>query len=228
MFDKLKSLFIVDDEQFKKKVAAEKGFSQDPPSTTDKKPAAVNTPTPSPVSPAKATDGQIRDKFINILFGAMEKNNLDGFDYLEFKQTLRNLAKMSMDEPTRFQSAFASAQTMGATPEKLINAAQHYLNVLGQEEHKFQQALNNQRSKQIGDKENNIKQLAQQIQQKQKQIEQLQKEIESDKAAMSKMENEVSGATVKVEQTKNDFVASYQALVNQIKTDIENMKKYLK
>jgi len=158
----------------------------------------------------------------------MEANNIDGFDYLEFKQSLKSLEKMPMDEQTRFKSAYAMAQTMGATPDHLVKTANHYIRVLLQEEEKFGQALANQKTKQIGDKENQIKQLDNVIKEKKKTIEQLKKDIEEHTKGMEAMKNEISDAAVKVESTKNDFHASFASLVGQIKKDIESMKSYLK
>ena len=74
---------------------------------------------------------------MDVLAEALQNNNIDGVDYFEFRQSLLSLSKISMDEKTRYQSAFAMAQAMGATPKQLIETAEHYLNVLKNEEHKF-------------------------------------------------------------------------------------------
>jgi len=226
MFDKFKSLFIVEDENSKAKgkSSAKKNTKTAAPKEDEIVPSNQPKQTSTPVN----TSGQANEKFMNILFGAMDKANLPGFDYLEYKQSLKNLAKMPMDEQTRFQSAFAMAKTMGATPQKLLEAAQHYINILKQEEKKFQQALINQRGRQVGDKEKAIQQKSALIEQKQKQIAQLKKEIEEDKVKVDKMKSEISGATAKVEKTKNDFIASYNAIIAQIVTDMDKMKQYLK
>ena len=55
---------------------------------------------------------------------------MEGFDYLEYKQSLQSLEKMNMDNQTRYQSAFAMAQTMGAKAKNLIDSAQYYLKVM--------------------------------------------------------------------------------------------------
>lgn len=226
MFDKFKSLFVVEDENSKGKgkSTTSKDTKSAAPQQDEIVPSTQPTSSPNPAS----TKGQASDKFMNILFGAMDKANLPGFDYLEYKQSLKNLSKMPMDEQTRYQSAFAMAKTMGATPQKLLDAAQHYINILKEEEKKFQQALVNQRGRQVGDKEKAIQQTSSLVEQKQKQIEQLKKEIEADKAKVDKMKSEISGATAKVEKTKNDFVASYNAIIAQIVTDMDKMKQYLK
>ena len=233
MFKKLKGLFISEDENELQK-ALQKKAAQETASQEDTS-ASAQTETPSNPTPPTAasyetpanTSGAVNDKFINILFGAMEKANTPGFDYIEYKQSLRNLAKMPMDEATRFKSAYATAQTMGATPQKLIDAAQHYVNVLSAEEKKFKAALLNQRSRQIGDKEQTIKNMSGQIKMKEQKIAEFTKEIEADKKKMESMNSEISGASVKMEKTQNDFVASYNALVGQIKTDAEKIKQYL-
>lgn len=226
--DKMKSLFIVEDETSGKKKKAtptsKKKTEKAAPS-----PKATSTPSASAeVSMPTDGKGKATAKFIEIMFGAMEKHNLDGFDYIEYKESLKSLEKMPMDEQTRFQSAFAMAKTMGATPKKLIDAAAHYLKVLEHEEKKFEQALENQRSRQIGGREKQIKDMEVGIQQKAQHIKKLTKEIEDAQQQLGAIKKEISGAVSKVETTKNNFIASYNVVVAQIRADVEKMKKYLK
>ena len=117
MLKKLKSLFVVEDESAAKLTKEKEEVETVPESTTPVAPQVDefvdSSATPSP--------GKVDTKFLNILLGAMDKNNLDGFDYLEYRQSLLNLSKMAMDEATKYKSAFAAAQTMGATPQKLVD-----------------------------------------------------------------------------------------------------------
>ena len=195
--------------------------------------SAARPPAPGPQgaavpqSPAGAP-GKPADKFRQVLFAAMEKANLEGFDYLEYKQSLQSLQKMNMDEATRFQSAYAMAQTMGATPAGLVGAAEHYVKVLRREEQKFEQALLTQRDTRIKGKRAEAQQLEGIIQQKENQIKQLQADIAKHRQQRTKLEQEVSSAAAKVETTKNNFIATYNQVVSQIQNDIEKMKQYLK
>lgn len=221
MFKNLKSLFIVEEEGAPKKKAS------------NKKAAPPTSKTPEKIEKVEATPtevgaGKVTQKFMDVLFKAMEKNNLEGFDYLEFKQSMASLKKMSMDEPTRYQSAFAMAQTMGATPDHLVKTAQHYINILRKEEEKFEAALAKQNQVQIGDKQNQIKQLDDTIKAKAAQIQKLTKEIEAHQKQSKSLKGQINKASVKVQTTKNNFIASYKSLVGQIAADVENMKKYLK
>lgn len=236
MLDRIKRLFIVEDDDPLKKALEKKAEmeaentntvpeSETVPSVQKRqKPTTSNTPPP--VAP-RAAGGKVTEKFMNILLSAMDKNNVEGFDYLEFKQSLQNLQGMDMDEATKYQSAFAMAKTMGATPTNLLQTANHYLNVLKEEEAKFGQALNNQRDKQIGDRQNRIDQLQKVIAEKQRKIEQLTKEIDVHRQESDKITQEIQSSTVKVENTKNNFVVTYKLLVSQIQDDINKMKQYL-
>ena len=222
MFKNLKSLFIEEVGDDSKKGQTESPKSAEVQDKEEVVASSVGN------TPAKASEGKITTKFMEILFKAMEDNNLDGFDYLEFKQSLKSLEKMPMDEQTRIKSAFAMAQTMNATPDRLIQSANHYLNVLQQEEKKFGEALNNQRAIQIGDKEKQLVEFDQAIKSKTEQIKKLTAEIEKHQKAMDRIKQEVANASIKVESTKNDFIASYNLVVSQIAKDIENMKRFLK
>ncbi len=222
--DRLKSWFVIEEE------SSAKGTSKNKPKAKKESTTSAKSAPKKATNPTTATSepGKVTTKFMEILLAAMDKKNLDGFDYLEFKQSLKSLEKMPMDEATRYQSAFAMAKTMGATPEQLVKTASHYINVLKSEEQKFGQALVAQRSKQVGGRESQIKQLETGIQQKAEHIKKLTAEIEKDQKTLEKIKSEISGAVVKVETTKNNFIASFNSLVAQIQKDIDNMQKYLK
>lgn len=225
MLKKLKSLFIVEDENAPvgKQTPNPKQQKQQKSAKTSPK---GNTAGPAPVQMPKP-GGKADPKFVEVLLKAIEANNLDGFDYLEFKQSLQNLSNVQMDEKTKYQSAFAMAKTMGATPSKLVNSAQHYINVLRKEEAKFIDALKNQRQKQVLDKENGIKQKEQLILEKQKRIEQLQKEIEADKKSLETDRAAINQSMAKVEATKQGFVNAYNSVLGQIQGDIEKLNSYI-
>jgi len=222
--DRLKSWFIIEEgtpsSNKKKKTTTTSKKSTS--SSTNKKATTSTTPSTT------AGSGEVTSKFMSILLAAMDKNNLDGFDYLEFKEALKNLEKMPMDEKTRYQSAFAMAKTMDVTPEHLIKTAGHYVAILNKEEKKFGQALTAQRSKQIGGREKQITDLETGIQQKAEHIKRLTQEIEADQKKLETIKGEISGAVLKVETTKNNFIASYNSLVAHIQKDIDNMQQYLK
>ncbi len=234
MFKKLKSLFVIEDENAAKSAPAEKAAA--PKSSTSKNTAAPSSPKPSPSNPVGSTPrsapatppkGKPDEKFINRLLGALEEHNIEGFDYLEYKQSLQNLGNVDMDESTKFKSALAMAKTMGATSTKLISSANHYLKVLGKEESKFLEAFKNQQTKQVSTRNAEIKKLEEGIAQRKAQIEKLKKEIASGEKALDQRKNNINQAQAKVQATKDSFYHAYHIVSQQIAADLEKMKKYL-
>ena len=219
---KLKGIFVVDTATTTEGQPAE---ASTPAKPEIKATTVATTPTSAPVV------GKASDKFYDILLGAMETNNQEGFDYLEYKKSLQTLANMSgtkLDEATRYYSAFAAAQAMGVTSQKLTDSAQFYLKVLQSEDSKFQESVNAQRQKQIGSKEKAITDMEATITAKGEQIAKLTEEIKIHQTEMEKMKADISDAVVKIETTLSDFHATYDELVGQIGKDVENMNKYLK
>lgn len=220
MFKKLKSLFVIEEG-----VTPEEETSK--PSKNEPQPKKDSPAFVRPAPIASDGKGQVQDKFLEVLFGALESNNQEGFDYLEFKDFLRSLANVPMDDSTRYKSAFATAQTMGATKEKILTSAQGYVQLLAKEESKFLEALNGQRDKNLTGKQNDIKKLEQTIQDKQAQIEKLKLDLEEHRKQIGTLESEINVASDKLGQTASDFEATYKTLVSQIQTDVKNIESHL-
>jgi chromosome segregation ATPase len=222
MFKKLKSLFVIEegDKAPESKTASDE---KNPPSSRDNK-MVHHTPS---VNPVPNVDGKVQDKFLEVLFEALQKNNQEGFDYLEFKDFLRSLANVQMDDSTRFKSAFATAQTMGATKENILKSARQYISILSDEQVKFQEALTGQKEKNLTGKQEEIKKLEKTIQQNQADIEKLTAEIGEHRKQIETLEADINSASDKLAQTESDFGATYQALLSQIQDDVKNIESHL-
>ncbi len=132
-----------------------------------------------------------------------------------------------MDEPTKYKSALAVAQTMGANKEVLLNSANHYLKVLETEENKFIEAFKNQINQQVTLRSDEIKAQEQAIEQMKSQIVKLQADIEDRRKRLESSKSKVDSAKEKVELTKNDFYQAYYVVSEQIKEDLVKIQKYL-
>ncbi len=219
LLKKFKSVFLVEEEATSATSATKESTAA---------PAMEQTAAAPTTKQHASAGGAVSNKFVEILAGALEKNNQEGFDYFEFRQSLINLAKMSMDEATRYQSAFAMAQTMGVTPGKLVESANFYLNVLSNEQTKFNEAHVQQRAKLIGNREEEAKNLDALVQQKNEQIKQLNREIEAHQKQSEQIRKEVSDATIKIENTKADFEATFASVLSQLQADVAKIQQYLK
>jgi uncharacterized protein (DUF3084 family) len=224
---KFKSVFVVTDE------GGEANTGNQHPAEMTSRPTKASPAAPSAPAPAQAvapsvSSGSVNNKFVEALAAALEKNNQVGFDYFEFRQALKNLAKMPMDEQTRYQSANAMAQTMGVTPAKLVESAQFYLGVLNGEQAHFAEAHAQQKAKLVGNREAEAKNLEIAVQQKAEQIKQLTLEIEQFRQKSEQIRKEINESTVKIETTKADFETTFASVVAQIQDDVAKIQQYLK
>ncbi len=224
MLKKLKSIFIIEEE------GADKTANTKAPKTsapTKKATAPQPKTAPKEDNYVPPTSGKPDEKFVNLLLGAIDKNNLDGFDYLEYKQAMMGLGNVEMDEKTKYVSALAMAKTMGATKDGLVSSARHYMKVLEAEERKFLDAFKNQQNAQVNAKNQQKVDLEKSIALKTKKIEELTKEIEKEKQALESHKSSLEAAVQKVKSTKDSFYIAYQIVQNQIKDDLVKIGKYL-
>ena len=122
-------------------------------------------------------DHGLDQKSVDFLTNALEKNNLPGFDYIEFKQSLAALAQMNIDETTAFKSAFATASTMGLTKDKLLQTAKHYLKIVEKEKAQFELAMQKQIQQRVDSKLSEVDKLKEQILKHREKIQQLEAQI---------------------------------------------------
>ena len=167
------------------------------------------------------------DKSVDFLTKALEKNNLPGFDYIEFKQSLAALSGMNMDETTAMKSAFATASTVGLTKEKLLKTANHYKQVLNNEKTAFDNALQNQVTQRIAGKQGEVEKLKKQIAEYKAKIEQLEAHIKKSQATIDNADSHIEEAKSKINSTKTGFEHTYQSILNQIDKDIESINNLL-
>ncbi len=218
---KLKSLFIEQDE-------AEVEEGKKPEKQVDKSVPVSNAPSPKPTLGTVNVEGKADTKIVETLLTAVEKNNLDGFDYLEYKKSLQSMKKMSMSEELMYQSAFATASTMGVTLDRLVETAQYYVKIMDKEMHNFGEAVSKQNNEMVVKRKEQSLLVEEQLAQKKKQIELLEKEIVTLNEKQQKLKHDIELSSNKIAQTKANFEKSFLNLRQQFESDIVKMKKYLK
>jgi archaellum component FlaC len=222
MFKKIKSLFIVEDPS-----AAAGQPESGQPSNTETAPQVGGSPENSLSSTVTLNSGQHDPKFVELLLKAIETNNIEGFDYLEYKNSLKSIENVIPDENMRFKSAFEMAKTMGLTKAKLLESANHYIGILKNEENKFKDALENQKGKQIQGRTDQLKSVEKSIEDKKKMMEQLNQEIESASGQLDTIRKEINEAILKIETTNDQFHASYQIVFGQIQEDVQKITSFV-
>ena len=167
------------------------------------------------------------EKSMIFLVKALEKHNLPGFDYIEFKQSLGALQAMDMDETVAFKSAFVTASTMGLTREKLLKTAAHYKSILDQEKQQFDTALQKQIEQRVHGKLTEVEKLRKKIEEYRIKIKELEEKIARSQNTIDSADENIRRAKERILSTKESFEMTYQSIQNQIDKDIENIKMYL-
>lgn len=218
MFKKIKSLFVVEEDRIKKTSGS-----------SDHKAAGHKVGKRTKITDRHSdSDKASVDQFLQILATAMEKNNLEGYDYLEYREAVRSLDKLEEDENKKYVTAFALAKTMGAQKASLKESASFYIKILAEEEEKFNAALQKQVDEKLNAGNLTIKKLEEEANSKKERIIKLEKEIKSKKEKISKLRSEVEESANKVATVKNSFHLAYSTIVDQIKKDLQKIDDYIK
>jgi hypothetical protein len=219
MFDKIKSLFVITEEDPnapKKEAISSTATGGNP---------VANNPNTKPSQESNPADAvaDLTDRLLK----AIEASNQQGFDYLEFKNSLKSIEKVIPDEATRFKSAFEMGKTMGLTKDTLISSADAYLAVLAEENNKFKVAVENQKAIKIQERGDQFQTLEKAIQDKKSQIQKLQAEIEETTKQLDLVKKEIEESSDKIELRNKQFNASYKLVYDQIANDVSKIKQHI-
>lgn len=173
------------------------------------------------------TSSELDKKFVDALLRAIKNGAIKDFDYLKFMYSVKSMQDLNMDQDTSFKSAFATAQTMGLTKDKLLKTAQHYQNILSKEREHFAEALKKQKAEKISAKAAEVEKLKEVIIQHQQKIEQLKKEMAAYQKKIDGADAVIEKEKAKIETIKNNFVNSYDHFEKVINEDIETIQNLL-
>lgn len=176
----------------------------------------------SPTITAPTIGGQIIGKFDTSLYemlsNAIEENNLNGNDFLEFMQSLNKMTGLAVDEKTKFGMVFATLSTSSGGMDKnhLIESIDHYLNVIAKEKTTFQSEMGKATTEMVGKKESEVERLSALAQQKSELIQELSQEIKEIGDNVATLKSDAAQAKMGIAQKEADFAITVQQLEGQI------------
>ncbi len=241
MFKNLKSLFIVTEEE----VAA-------PGTTPATRPAAAASaqnprpqpapsvmPPPVPAAPVRSSAtplssavdlgaGTVNQSIVEKLLDAIDSQDMEGFDYVEYKRSLKAMDALPMDEATKFRSAFATASTVGASLDKLLASVQYYLDILERQRSNFEAVVQRELDAKVAGREAELASIEREIATKSAEIQRLQADIDTQRSKSSELSAAVEESKVKILTTKTEFAASLDYVKTLFQRDAEKMQQYLK
>lgn len=168
-------------------------------------------------------------KFIDILFKALETKNQEGFDYLEFMQSISNIRNQNLtdDEIKLFQTGFSLAKTMNVSKQSLIESGKHYLGVLEEEKNHFYSSLSNNAKVKLDEKNQEITDIQKSLEEDKVKLEALRNTIMKNEQRKNSLTEELKQAEQKLTSVKSAFNTAFMSLSEKLKSDLTKIDKYL-
>lgn len=197
---------------------------------TPEKPQVVEPVTPPPTVSNIAGTAQVDRKFVEHFVDLLEKANLPGPDYFEYKQALKSMEGLGLPEDKQFQAAWASFKAMGGVKDTsiLTTSAGQYLSILDKDRTAFLKDVEKAINERVGALQQEHKKLEESNIAINQQLTDLQKKIEDNKNRLGQIAGEITEQSAKINLNKDSFELTYNSFVEQIKSDLEQITKHLK
>ena len=169
------------------------------------------------------SDKELDIKTFNTLLKAIKDKHQDGFDYLKFRQSVKNLEKITSNEETSIQSAFLTAATMGLTKDKLLSSTRYYKTILEKERESFAEAMKNHFSQRVESRKMEAQKLQEKIEEYKRKIAKMEEEMLMYQKKIDSVDEDISEAKEKIELTRDKFEISYNALTEIIDEDVRKI-----
>lgn len=172
---------------------------------------------------------QIDRKFTEHFVNLLEKANLPGPDYFEYKQALRSMDGLGLGEEKQFQAAWASFKAMGGAKETTVlkTSADQYLGVLKKDREAFLKDVDKALKDRVGTLQDEHKKLEEANAAYAQQILDLQKKIDDNRKRLVEISGEVSEQTARINTNRDSFEITYLSFVDQINADLSKINQYL-
>lgn len=183
--------------------------------------APVATPTPTVISAG------VNDEMAQMLMSAIEEANLEGFDYIEFRDTVNDLGNNGMTEANKFLSVFATASRMGLTRETLLSSIDHYLGVIGEKREAFMAMVESQLESEVQGRYDKAASLDEDIAKAQEEINRLNEVITNSQREKIQLQNEANTEKMNIENTRASFESTFGMVQGKLLTDKGNIETYI-
>ena len=191
-------------------------------------PAAKATP-PAQVVNAAGT-AEVDRKFVEHFVGLLEKANLPGPDYFEFKQALKSMDGLGLSEEKQYQASWASFRAMSGginDTTVLTTSASQYIGVLDRDRNSFLKDVEKAISDRVGSLNQELNKLQEDNKAYAKQIVELQEKINANNGRLGKINGDIQEQSAKINDNRDSYEVTYQSMVEQINSDLAKIKKYL-
>lgn len=171
-------------------------------------------------------------KFAAHLASVLEKANLPGPDYFEFREILKNLSQLGLSEEKQFGAAWASFRAMAGTASGngaavLTGSARQYLTTLQADRDAFLKSAEAAVAEKVGSLQQERTRLQAENETLTKQLQELQNRLKTNAERLHAIGGEIDGQNVRIQQNRQAYEATFAAFSEQIKADVARIETYL-
>lgn len=192
-------------------------------------PPVAQTAPPVQVINAAGT-AEVNRKFVEHFVELLEKANLPGPDYFEYKQALKSMDGLGLSEEKQFQASWASFRAMSGGVRDtalLTTSASQYVGVLDRDRASFLKDVEKAISDRVGSLNKELGTLQEDSKAYAKQIVELQEKINVNNGRLEKINGDIQEQSAKINDNRDSYDITYHSMVEQINSDLAKIKKYL-
>lgn len=178
------------------------------------------------VKEPKAPEIKLNANIVDAIKNVMDDNNLDGYDYYEFMQSISEQTDMP-SEKRKFEVVYSVIKGMGITKQHLIDTATRYLNAIVKHQEEFNDTIASEESEKVDALKNRAESIESTITEKTELIEAIKKEIESlhnEKVEVLEIAQE-NEATIDKLRQEGDL--AYKLFISQINDGKRKINEYI-
>lgn len=236
MFKKVMSVFMEVEEDGKEAPQTTNEEQTPAPAVAPTAPTTVGAVTPTHVAPpmqqmaphmsAPVVAG-VNDEMASMLFAAIDEANIEGFDYIEFRDTVNQMGNTGMTEHNKFLAVFTTASAMGLTREKLLSSIDHYVSVISSKREGFISHVEGMLEKEVQGRHDAIMNIDEECVKAQEEIAALNLKIQEAQQQKLTLQNEANTQKMEIENTRASFEATFQMVNGKLETDKKNIEMYI-
>ena len=212
------------------------GFFIKDPETPSSPPAPASAGPPvAPIAPPvhvvnAAGTAEVDRKFVEHFVELLEKANLPGPDYFEYKQALKSMDGLGLSEEKQYQASWASFRAMSGGINDttiLTTSASQYVGVMDRDRASFLKDVEKAISDRVGTLNQELAKLQDDNKAYAQKIVELQEKINANNGRLEKINGDIQEQSAKINDNRDSYDITYHSMVEQINSDLAKIKKYL-
>ena len=168
----------------------------------------------------------VNKEIVEMIKNVMEDNNLDGYDYYEFMQSVAEQKDMP-SEKKKFEVVFSVIKGMGITSEHLMKTADHYMSVIEKHQEEFNATIDAEEHEKVIQLKEQAEGIEGDITAKTEQIEALKAEIEQLHNKKVDIMDEALSNEAKITKYRQEGTLAYKLFIGQIKDGKGKINQYI-